>query len=63
MSFSITQCKYKNAKAMAEGFMKRGYDFISEGTDNHTTLIDLRNKNITGKRARKCFSKSGDYGE
>jgi glycine hydroxymethyltransferase len=33
----------KNAKAMAEAFVKRGYDIIS-GTDNHMMLIDLRNK-------------------
>jgi glycine hydroxymethyltransferase len=41
----------KNAKIMAEEFVRRGYDIISKGTDNHMMLIDLRNKNITGKEA------------
>ncbi len=40
-----------NAQAMSEAFVKRGYDIISGGTDNHMMLIDLRNKNITGKEA------------
>lgn len=40
-----------NAQAMAEAFVKRGYDIISGGTDNHMMLIDLRNKDITGKEA------------
>ena len=41
----------KNAKVMAEEFVKRGYNIISGGTDNHMMLIDLRNKNISGKDA------------
>ena len=41
----------KNAKIMAEEFVRRGYDIISKGTDNHMMLVDLRNKNITGKEA------------
>ncbi|MBN8682091.1 MAG: serine hydroxymethyltransferase [Chitinophagales bacterium] len=41
----------KNAQAMAAEFMSRGYDIISGGTDNHLMLIDLRNKNVTGKQA------------
>jgi glycine hydroxymethyltransferase len=41
----------KNAQAMADAFVKRGYDLISGGTDNHSMLIDLRSKNITGKDA------------
>ena len=41
----------KNAKVMAEEFIKRNYNIISNGTDNHIILIDLRNKNITGKDA------------
>lgn len=45
----------KNAKAMAEAFMKRGYDLISGGTDNHMMLIDLRNKGITGKEAENAL--------
>lgn len=36
---------------MAAAFVKRGYDLVSGGTDNHMMLIDLRNKNITGKEA------------
>ena len=46
----ILQVK-KNAKVMAEEFIKRNYKIISNGTDNHIILIDLRNKNITGKDA------------
>jgi len=41
----------KNAQAMADEFLQRGYDIISGGTDNHLMLIDLRNKNVTGKQA------------
>lgn len=41
----------KNAKVMASEFMDRGYHVISGGTDNHSMLIDLRSKNITGKAA------------
>jgi glycine hydroxymethyltransferase len=41
----------KNAKAMAKGFMDLGYNIVSKGTDNHMFLIDLRNKNLTGKEA------------
>ena len=40
-----------NAQAMASAFVDRGYDLISGGTDNHLMLIDLRNKDITGKAA------------
>ncbi len=39
----------KNAQAMAEAFVSRGYHIISGGTDNHLMLIDLRSKNVTGK--------------
>jgi len=45
----------KNAAAMAEAFVKRGYNIISGGTDNHMMLIDLRNKNISGKDAEKAL--------
>lgn len=41
----------KNAQTMAKGFMDLGYNIVSEGTDNHMFLIDLRNKNLTGKEA------------
>lgn len=45
----------KNAQAMAKAFIKRGYNIISGGTDNHLMLIDLRNKNITGKAAENAL--------
>jgi glycine hydroxymethyltransferase len=48
-----------NAQAMAKAFVKRGYNLISGGTDNHLMLIDLRNKNITGKKAQECLDKAG----
>jgi len=48
----------KNAKAMAEAFVKRGYNIISGGTDNHMMLIDLRNKNISGKDAEIALGKA-----
>jgi glycine hydroxymethyltransferase len=41
----------KNAQAMAKAFMDLGYNIVSKGTDNHLFLIDLRNKNLTGKEA------------
>lgn len=48
----------KNAQAMANAFMKKGYNIISGGTDNHLMLIDLRNKNITGKQAEEALGKA-----
>ena len=53
----ILQVK-KNANAMAEAFVKRDYNIISNGTDNHMMLIDLRNKNITGKEAEQALVKA-----
>jgi glycine hydroxymethyltransferase len=47
-----------NAQAMAKAFVSRGYNLISGGTDNHLMLIDLRNKNITGKKAQEILDKS-----
>ncbi len=47
-----------NAQAMAAAFIKKGYDIISGGTDNHLMLIDLRNKNITGKKAQETLDKA-----
>jgi glycine hydroxymethyltransferase len=47
-----------NAQAMAKAFVKRGYDLISQGTDNHLMLIDLRNKNLTGKKAQETLDKA-----
>ena len=43
---------------MAEAFVKRGYNIISGGTDNHMMLIDLRNKNISGKEAENALVKA-----
>ncbi len=45
----------KNAQALAHAFVKRDYHLISGGTDNHMMLIDLRNKNITGKEAENVL--------
>ena len=45
----------KNATIMADEFIKRGYNIISNGTDNHMMLIDLRNKNIDGKTAEHAL--------
>ena len=53
----ILQVK-KNADAMAKAFVKRDYHLISGGTDNHMMLIDLRNKNITGKDAEQALVKA-----
>jgi glycine hydroxymethyltransferase len=47
-----------NAQAMAKAFNAKGYDLISNGTDNHLMLIDLRNKNITGKKAQETLDKA-----
>lgn len=47
-----------NAQAMAKAFVARGYNIISGGTDNHLMLIDLRNKNITGKKAQETLDKA-----
>ncbi len=48
----------KNADAMATAFVERGYQLISGGTDNHMMLIDLRNKNITGKDAENALGEA-----
>ncbi|WP_417890251.1 serine hydroxymethyltransferase [Xanthomarina gelatinilytica] len=48
----------KNAQAMAKAFVERGYHIISGGTDNHMMLIDLRNKNLTGKDAEQALVKA-----
>jgi glycine hydroxymethyltransferase len=47
-----------NAQAMAKAFVARGYNLISNGTDNHLMLIDLRNKNLTGKKAQETLDKA-----
>ena len=47
-----------NAQAMAKAFVKKDYELISGGSDNHLMLIDLRNKNITGKKAQETLDKA-----
>jgi glycine hydroxymethyltransferase len=47
-----------NAQAMAKSLVSRGYNLISGGTDNHLMLIDLRNKNLTGKKAQETLDKA-----
>ena len=49
------QLVQKNAQAMAKAFVDRGYQITSGGTDNHLMLIDLRNKNISGKKAEQVL--------
>jgi glycine hydroxymethyltransferase len=48
----------KNAKVMADAFTQKGYKIISNGTDNHLMLIDLRSKNLTGKKAEEALIQS-----
>jgi glycine hydroxymethyltransferase len=48
----------RNAQAMSAALVKRGYDIVSGGTDNHLMLIDLRNKNISGKKAEQVLGKA-----
>ena len=45
----------KNAKALADALVAKGYDIVSGGTDNHCMLIDLRNKGISGKQAENAL--------
>lgn len=45
----------KNARALADGLMNRGFKIVSGGTDNHLMLVDLQNFNITGKEAEKIL--------
>ncbi len=47
-----------NAQAMAKALVAKDYNIISGGTDNHLMLIDLRNKNITGKKAQETLDKA-----
>ncbi|MGN7720287.1 serine hydroxymethyltransferase [Chitinophaga sp. 22620] len=48
----------RNAQAMARAYVEKGYQIISGGTDNHLMLIDLRNKNISGKKAEQILVKA-----
>jgi glycine hydroxymethyltransferase len=47
-----------NAQSMAKAFVAKGYNLISNGTDNHLMLIDLRNKELTGKKAQETLDKA-----
>jgi glycine hydroxymethyltransferase len=49
----------KNAKALANALMYHGFKLISDGTDNHLMLIDLTNKNVTGKQAEAALDEAG----
>jgi Glycine/serine hydroxymethyltransferase len=61
--FEILQAEYgvytsqvvKNAQALAQAFLAKGYNIVSGGTDNHLLLIDLRNKGISGKKAENTL--------
>lgn len=49
----------KNAKAFAEGLKAEGFRLVTGGTDNHLILVDVRNKNMTGKEAEKLLDNIG----
>ncbi|MGB3212217.1 MAG: serine hydroxymethyltransferase [Desulforhopalus sp.] len=49
----------KNAKVLADSLMAKGFNLITKGTDNHLMLVDLTNKNISGKAAAKALDKAG----
>ena len=49
----------KNAKTLADELLKLGFNLVSGGTDNHLLLIDLRNKNITGKKLETRLDEIG----
>ncbi len=49
----------KNARALAEGLMRRGFKIVSGGTDTHLMLVDLRNKRLTGDVAEEVLDKAG----
>ncbi|HEY9164847.1 MAG TPA: serine hydroxymethyltransferase [Candidatus Kryptonia bacterium] len=48
-----------NARKLADELTKKGYQLVSGGTDNHLMLVDLRNKNVSGKDAEKALEQSG----
>jgi glycine hydroxymethyltransferase len=59
-SFKVyAQQVIKNAKTLANELMKYGFDVVSGGTDNHLMLIDLTNKNVSGKKAENALEKAG----
>lgn len=49
----------KNAQALASALLERGFDIVSGGTDNHLMLVDLRSKNVTGKKAEHILDEIG----
>jgi glycine hydroxymethyltransferase len=49
----------KNAKTLAEEFLRRGYELVSGGTDNHLILVDLRSKGLNGKIAEESLDHAG----
>src|SRR6478672_6589758 len=49
----------RNAQALASALMEHGFDLVSGGTDNHLMLVDLRNKDVTGKVAEKALDAAG----
>lgn len=49
----------KNAKALAQGMIDKGYRIVSGGTDNHLMLVDLTSKGITGKEGEEALDKAG----
>ncbi|MFT7618913.1 MAG: glycine hydroxymethyltransferase [Planctomycetota bacterium] len=55
---TYTQQVRKNAKAMADAFIAKDYKLVSNGTDNHLCLIDLRNKGLSGKKAERVLSEA-----
>ncbi len=56
---TYTSAVIYNAKAMADGFLSKGYDIVSGGTDNHLMLIDLRSKGLTGQLAEETLGRAG----
>ncbi|MCY7421012.1 MAG: serine hydroxymethyltransferase [Chitinophagaceae bacterium] len=55
---SYAQQVLNNAQAVSKAFIEKGYNIISGGTENHLVLIDLRNKNISGKKAENILGKA-----
>ncbi len=49
----------KNAKTLAQELMAHGFELVTGGTDNHLLLVDLTNKNVTGKHAEKALDRAG----
>lgn len=55
---AYTEQMLKNTKAMEAAFLEKGYNIVSGGSDNHLLLLDLRNKNISGKKAENTLVKA-----